>query len=185
MKAFNPDRRSLFRRAAGGAAAAPVLGLPLNAWGSPLTTRSPTLEAFVETVIPGNRIDPSGDPGALEAGTLEFLRDVERRRLLPVPLPLVEFAVSYLLNALSMLHHVAPFARLKLEHRERIVHILEGVIGMPLYLRLIRAPFYTAVVNRVGYDYVGYPGPNPGSDDFSFREALSEPHPDSVAGNLP
>ncbi len=141
--------------------------------------------AFVETVIPGRATDPSGTGGALEAGTLEYLERVENARLFPVSLRVVHLAVTKTLGVYSRLRTLQRFDTLPLRDREKLVAELVRLPGVPLLLRLIRAPFYTGAVNRMGFDLIGYPGPNSGYEDFSFREVLASPEAGSQGGNLP
>jgi hypothetical protein len=153
---------------------------------SPFDT--PTFRAFIDTVVPGQASDPTGAPGSIEAGAFDFLEAVEKMKLLPVSLHVVQLLLSQALAAMAVAKHLRPFWSLTLEQRTRIVAAIQNVsvVPMPLLLRLMRAPFYTGAINHVGFDYLGYPGPNSGYvGDFSFGQALSWPEPGSVGGNLP
>ncbi|MBI3554975.1 MAG: hypothetical protein HY074_01775 [Deltaproteobacteria bacterium] len=144
-----------------------------------------TFEAFLEAVIPGSRSDPTKAPGAEEAGTIEFLTAMDVEKVFPVSIDLVCRILVKALDAVAYLRHLRPFCKLDLEKRARLVADLSLLPGMTLLLRLVRAPFYTAAVNRAGFDYLGYPGANHGYADFSFAQPISRPEPGSVCGNLP
>lgn len=152
---------------------------------NPLDT--PTFRALVDTVIPGCITDPTGAPGAIEAGTITALHQMDQMKIFPISLQLVHDLAEVLLNAAAFFTHFSSFVALDLEARTSVVHGLDQLPAVFLFLRLIRAPYYSAMTNRVGFDYLGYPGgPNPGYPDFSFNEAdISSPYPTSVGGNLP
>jgi hypothetical protein len=159
---------------------------PIPQRRSPFDTS--TFRAFIDTVVPGRSSDPTGAPGSLDAGAFEFLEEVEKMKLLPISLHVVQLLLTQALAAMSVARHFQPFWALSLEDRTRIVASIQNVsiVPMPLLLRLMRAPFYTGPISRVGFDYLGYPGPNSGYvGDHSFGAALSWPEPGSVAGNMP
>lgn len=146
---------------------------------------TPTFVAFLDTIIPGAGSDPEGGPGALEAGTLEYLERVESSKLFPISIDVIHFAATRALDTWAALGWFKTFPALDRRARETCVRQLQFVPGVPFLLRLARAPFYTGAINRVGFDWVGYPGPNTGYADFSFRQTLARPEPGSVEGNLP
>jgi hypothetical protein len=192
------NRRSWLKLGATTAASLGTLGNPVRALAmgkpkpqpgpgtAPNHFDTPTFQAFVETIIPGTRIDPTGAPGALEAETTAFLIAMEQSGIFPISLSFVQFALSAVLDLGAFFTHLRGFSQLSLEERTKLVAGLEWFPGMPFLLRLIRAPFYTATMNRVGWDYLGYPGPNSGYADFSFNEwDIAPPCPEAVGGNLP
>lgn len=144
-----------------------------------------TFEALAETIIPGALTDPLGHPGSTEADTIKYLWKVERSKLLPVPFGIIRGVISSLLNIKSYAKYRMSFAKLELKQREIIAASIEQLPGVPLFYRVIRAPFYTGALNDVGFKYFGYPGPNNGYKDFSFKQKIADSHPRSVNGNLP
>lgn len=144
-----------------------------------------TFEALIETIVPGKMNDPLGHPGSSEAESIKYLWKVERSKLLPVPFGLIRGLISTLLNVKSYTRYRKKFADLTQLQRELIAAKIEQIPGVPLFYRVIRAPFYTGAVNDVGFKYFGYPGPNNGYKNFSFKEELAPAHPRTVNGNLP
>jgi hypothetical protein len=147
---------------------------------------NPTFAAFLETVIPGPKHDPRGGPGALEVETPRYFDEMDRSGLFPISLTLVQVLVTHALTAVAVARHLRPFWALSQEQRERIVESVSGIIGLPFLLRLARAPFYVATVNRQGLDWIGLPvAPPEGYPRTSWGIPLSNPAPGSVNGNLP
>ena len=144
-----------------------------------------TFMALVETIVPGELTDPTKAPGAIEADTINYLWKVQKTKLLPVPIGLFRGVISSALNVSSFVQYRKGFYHLDRLEREKIVAKVESIPGVPLFYKVIRAPFYTGAMNDVGYKYFGYPGANKGYSDFSFKEKLAESHPRSVNGNLP
>ena len=145
---------------------------------------TPTFVAFIDTIIPGKESDPTQAPGAIEADTFEYLERVEKSKIFPISIDLIHFAVTQALDTASWFSRFVPFNNLALKDRQGMIEKLLFIPGIPFLLRLARAPFYTAAVNRVGFDYLGYPGPNEGYSDYSFREVLAKPEAGTVGGNL-
>ena len=194
MSRIIDQRRRGFLKTLAGAAGAAVPGAFVSraALGATARTEAERTEshnrafrALVDTLIPGKESDPTGAPGALEAGTVGFVDEMDKTHLLPVPLGVVQWVVCQALTTMALATHLKPFYRLALEERERIVGRLTRIKGMPLFLTLLRAPFYAGAGSRVGFDYVGYPGPNDGYEDFSFGDVQWLPDPAAVEGNLP
>ena len=144
-----------------------------------------TFEALIETIVPGKKNDPLGHPGSSEAESIKYLWKVERSKLLPVPFGIIRGVISTLLNLKSITKYRKKFANLTQSQREQVAATVEQIPGVPLFYRVVRAPFYTGALNDVGFKYFGYPGPNEGYKDFSFKEELAPAHPRSVNGNLP
>jgi hypothetical protein len=145
------------------------------------------LTALVDTVVPGRESDPEGSPGAIEAGTVQYLHLCDQRNILGswIRLRTLWNLALDALDVIAFAGFARGFAALDLEKRTAVVNRGTKIPGLSMLLRLIRAPFYTGTVNRVGWDYLGYPGPNEGFSDYSFGTELSSPHPSSVDGNLP
>ncbi|MAW06967.1 MAG: hypothetical protein CME61_01650 [Halobacteriovoraceae bacterium] len=146
---------------------------------------SKTLIALIETIVPGKETDPTKAPGGMEAKTFLYLQKVEKEKLLPLPFGLIKTLISGSLNVMSLFKFRKAFHKLSYAEREIIAIKLEKVPGVHLFYKVIRAPFYTGSINKVGFDYFGYPGPNNGYSDFSFKKKMADAHPNSVGGNLP
>jgi len=144
-----------------------------------------TFEALVETIVPGKKSDPLGHPGSSEAESIKYLWQVERSKLLPIPFGLIRGLISTLLNIKSYTKYRKGFSNLSQQQRELVALSVETIPGVPLFYRVVRAPFYTGAVNDVGFKYFGYPGPNNGYKDFSFKKKLAPSHPKVINGNLP
>ena len=148
-------RRSLIR----GAAISSITGHATNALAKGNNPyKEKTFEALIETIVPGKMSDPLGHPGSSEAESVKYLWKVERSKLLPVPFGLIRGLISTLLNIKSYTHYRKKFSKLNLEQREIVASSVETIPGVPLFYRVIRAPFYTGAVNDVGFKYFGYPG---------------------------
>ena len=177
------SRRSLFKSAAiTGVAAGSNIALA-NKENNPYEEK--TFEALIETIVPGKMSDPLGHPGSSEADSIKYLWKVERSKLLPVPFGLIRSVISTLLNIKSFTRYRKKFSNLTLLQRELVALSVEQIPGVPLFYRVIRAPFYTGALNDVGFKYFGYPGPNNGYKNFSFEEEISPAHPRTINGNLP
>ena len=55
-----------------------------------MSENNKTLMALIDTIVPGETIDPTGAPGGIEANTLLYLQRVEREKLLPLPFGLIK-----------------------------------------------------------------------------------------------
>jgi hypothetical protein len=147
--------------------------------------KSQTLQLLCQTIVPGGIEDTTGAPGALEAKTIEYLWRVERKKLLPVPLNIFGSLIISSLNTTSFFIYRKKFKNLDLKRREIVARKIEGLPGVHLFYKVIRAPFYTGAVNNIGYKYFGYPGANNGYFDYSYKQKLAKSHNRSVNGNLP
>ncbi len=146
---------------------------------------SGTFIALMDTIVPGSNSDPTGAPGAIEAGTSEFAEALNSSGVLPINLKMIEWVVSAALNTMAFFRYGRPFYKCDLSRRTRLVQILGRVSPVPLLYQFLRAPFYTGSINRVGFDYVGYPGANSGYADFSHGQVTWVPHPQTLEGNYP
>ena len=176
------NRRTLIK---GAAATTLASGASISYGRENNPYRQKTFEALIETIVPGKMSDPLGHPGSSEAESIKYLWKVERSKLLPVPFGLIRSVISSLLNIKSYAKYRKSFSKLDLRQREIIAANVEQIPGVPLFYRVVRAPFYTGAVNNVGFEYFGYPGPNNGYKEFSFKEKLADSHPRSINGNLP
>ena len=86
---------------------------------------------------------------------------------------------------MSLFKFRKAFHKLSYAEREIVAIKLEKVPGVHLFYKVIRAPFYTGSINKVGFDYFGYPGPNNGYSDFSFKKKWRMLNSNSAGGNLP
>lgn len=146
---------------------------------------SVTFVALMDTIVPGQYSDPTGAPGAVEAQTSEFCAALHASKVLPLNLRLIEWVVSAALNTMAFFTKGKGFHRCTLAHRTKLANTLSKISPVPLLYQLLRAPFYTGSMNRVGFDYTGYPGANDGYMDFSHGRVTWVPSPKTVGGNLP
>ncbi|MGB9735797.1 MAG: gluconate 2-dehydrogenase subunit 3 family protein [bacterium] len=146
----------------------------------PITDDEKTVYALCDTIIPGSSSDPTGAPGAVDVGTMDFVYDkfygvVQN---LPVILPLI--------NAEANKQYGKPLYELNLEQRTNVLKNVESMLDIidQIYM-FIKGPFYIGIMSRAGLDYMGDPGPNLGyrNDDFSFNQPMSREM--TVDGNLP
>lgn len=161
----------------------------LLAAGSPRPQQSPfatpTFIALAETIIPGHFSDPNGTPGAIETGTIEYLERVEKAGVLPFSLLSIQGWVTFALDTYSLFTRGATFANLGANQKVEVASDFYRLMPVPLLYRLFRATYYTGAQNRLGWDNLGYPGPNQGYEDYSFKETLARSDPRSMDGNLP
>ena len=165
--------------------AASASGLKASEVESKNPFENQTLQLLCQTIVPGGIEDATGAPGALEAKTIEYLWRVERKKLLPVPLNIFGSLIISSLNTASLFMYRKKFKNLDLNRREIIARKVEGLPGVHLFYKVIRAPFYTGAVNDIGYKYLGYPGANNGYIDYSYKQKFAISHTRSVNCNLP
>jgi hypothetical protein len=148
---------------------------------SPETEEEKTIYALCETVVPGRQTDPDGEPGAIEAGAMLVLNDRD------YPAKDYISGVAGILNITAISRYKKKFHALEMEEREEVLGIVEDAFyPISLLIRFIKASFFDALVNDVGYRYLNYPGPNLGyidDKDFGFRKKMSEELTDD--GSLP
>lgn len=130
-----------------------------------------TLVALVETIVPGKRTDPLGNPGAYEADVFRFLEANYFDGQNYARIALV------VLNIFSVMRYGKGFKNLDRIKRERLVRFLEIKFPfMVLLSRMIRCPFFCADFNTVGTDFYNWPGPNFGyfkDPTYSYRRKMS------------
>jgi len=147
---------------------------------NPETEEERTMTALADTIVPGKDSDPDGSPGAIEAGALIVLYD----RYYPAYDYITP--ISRLLNSSAFTKYGKNYYELELGEREVVLsEVEEGFPPLSLLIKFIKASFYDALINDVGYKYLEYPGPNLGykDDGFSFGKKMSEEMTDD--GSLP
>ena len=216
-------RRSFLVRAAALAAAWTIcpwrIGVP-SAFGqemgrqeTDLPGMKETLEAFADTLIPGQKRFP-GDraiagvvsgPGAVQAGAIEMMNfpPVDLKATLDgLFVILTVYAVAYALSHGIVLDPtVPPFVALDFASRTALlVEILDGSGPVqPAFYGLASVSFFayntagylpTVVAIRDGHPglaAIGFPPPNPDGvwrfPEFSYGRVLARPHPHSHGGN--
>ncbi|MBI2890383.1 MAG: hypothetical protein HYY13_06310 [Nitrospirae bacterium] len=122
-----------------------------------------TLEALIDTAIPGSQDDPSGAPGGVEACVLSTFYD---------PFFSLEYAVPVVVgdvDSAAKRMFGRPFADLGLAERTQVVLEREGqdvqAAGFSVYslvFAFFRLAFYSGVLTDVGPELAGFPGPNLG-----------------------
>jgi len=136
----------------------------------PVTDVEKTLAAVLDTVVPGKESDPEGAPGAVEACAMNILLD----GYFPFK-PYTDFFAN-VVDQLAGDAYGKPFAQLPLPQRvEVLVQAQDSLPLLRLAFRAIRSAFFGGAYNGLGFDYVGYPGPNVGwrhLPESSFRRAM-------------
>lgn len=158
-----------------------ISGLELLAHATEPVYPEETMEAFADTIIPGPTSDPEGSVGGVEAGALEVLYD-PYYRLKPF---ISTLAID--LNQTSLKWYSKLFKHLDLSKRTEIVLFKDDNSQIKsvyeLAELLVKVAFYGAIINSVGTDYISFPGPSSGYDDYSFNEKFAEEATED--GNLP
>ena len=146
-----------------------------------MTDDQHVVAAIIDTVVPGAETDPSGAPGALEAGALNLIYD----RFYPA-LDYLD-SVIFLVERTAIQEFSASFEDLDLEQRQQVLLAAQETLPFLRHLyRFIKSVFFADLHGGVGSDYVDFPGPNLGyveHPDFSFRRPMSQEKSDD--GNLP
>lgn len=215
-----PDlsRRQLLRAVAAGAAAVPLLDAAASAQPDrqpdPVSDRA-TLEAFSDTIVPGQRRSRSDrvvagaarGPGAVQAGAWRLLNDPDVGLAPGLP------GLAAALNAEAVTEAaraglapdptVPPFVALPFGHRTRLAERLLGGTGPDQVVWFALAAiamlaFHTAAhLDTAEAVRHGHPGlawlrfPAPDADDlwryehYSYRRRLARRHPRTTAGGHP
>lgn len=133
---------------------------------------------FCDTVVPGSHRDPTGAPGAIDAGASALFLDPELPALAFVPI-LVAF-----LDVVSNTQKGVPFAALAAIDRDEVLDAaLVGLDLLDFAVQLAKLAFLSTA--EAGC-WLGYPGPNPGYIDdplLSFGVAVASER--TIDGNLP
>lgn len=134
------------------------------------------LGSYLSTLVPGPGDDPSGGPGAVEAGAIDQL-------VAQAPY-VIPFLVADLTTA-TLAAHGQPFPALGYPEREALVveafadptrsvyHLIALAIGA--------GTFYGDFRNRAGGDWLGFPGPADGYlDTWTERTGHGQPEAEAV-----
>jgi enediyne biosynthesis protein E8 len=210
-------RRALLTRTAALAAAWTVCPWPIgvpSAFGQGMDRPSmtQTLEAFADTLIPGEKRFPAdraiagvvSGAGAVQAGAIEMLDFVgftlEQLAFLAFLLNVHAFAYAAG-HGIGLTLKVPPFVELDFASRTALlVEILDGNgLDQGVFYGLASVCFVayhtagnlpTAEAIRKGHPglaAIGFPPPDPDGiwrfPEFSYRRVLAVPHPDSRRGN--
>lgn len=145
--------------------------------GAPDTPHGRAIAAFCDTVVPGRHRDPTGAPGAIDAGAPALFFDPE----LPAA-PLVPLLVL-VLDAKARELRRTLFERLTpAERDDALAQILEEADVMAFAVQLAQLAYFSSAV---GGEHLGYPGANPGyvdHPDLSFGGPQSRER--TTDGNL-
>jgi hypothetical protein len=215
------DRRALLRGLAAAVAALPVLPALGTVMAQPAAATTlgswpvSTLEAFADTLIPGERRSSSDHavagaapgPGAVQAGviTLLTLPELPLNPLLPAVAALLDArATAYAISRLILLPlDRPPFVGLAFDHRTNVVADLfqPGDPDRPVWQLLsflVGLAFDTAAHRHTGQALAeGHPGlvwigfPPPDADGLwrfpahSYGRALAAPHPATTPSGSP
>jgi hypothetical protein len=143
--------------------------------------RLETMKAFADTIIPGPTSDPEGSVGGVESGALAVLLDPYYGMR-----PFIGLLARNL-NRTSLWWYGKLFKDLDLRQRSAIVLFKDENALIKLgYLQaenLVKLAFYGAIINNQGTDYISFPGPAFGYDDYSFNEQFAGEA--TKDGNLP
>jgi len=146
-----------------------------------LTDDEKKVAAIVDTVVPGEDVDPDGIPGARESCALNLIYDefYPFVQALPFMLLLVDTKAGSL--------HGKTFMECTFNERTKVLREAEDSLPLiRLAYRFIRSTFYASTYNMVGAAHLNWPGPNLGytdHPDFSFNAPLSREL--TRDGNLP
>jgi hypothetical protein len=176
--AWTLSRRRLLVASAGLVASwsvRPVRALPA-ALGRVVDPVSLTLQRYVSTLVPGPDEDPTGSPGAVEAGAVDQLREQ-----VPYLVPLLVAD----LDAAALATFRRPFASLGYARRERLlVTAFTQPSRRALHLAAMAVgagTFYGDFRNRVGGAHIGFPGPSDGYlASWTDRTGHGQPQRDAI-----
>lgn len=157
-----------------------VTGLP-TLGGAPDTLVGHAIACLCDTVIPGAYRDPTGAPGAIDAGVPALFFD----RALPAA-GLVAL-IRAVLDGVATEVGGRPFARISIEQRETALQLaLDRVPEAEFAVQLVRLGYFAS---PIAARHLGYPGANPGyrnDPDFSFGdEPLATEVTLATDGNYP
>jgi hypothetical protein len=204
-----PDlsRRQLLRAIAAGVAATPLLEVPASAAKPDPASDRATLEAWSDTIVPGERrwrgdrvvAGATAGPGAVQAGVWRLLNDPEVGLAPALP------ALSAALNAeaateaaqaglvldptvpplvaLPFRHRTALAQRLLVKtHRDQLVWYALAAMAMLAFHTAAQLNTVEAVRNgHPGLAWLRFPAPDPDGlwryPQFSYRRPLARRHP--------
>ncbi|MFF3563828.1 DUF5987 family protein [Streptomyces sp. NPDC002574] len=216
------DRRAVLRGLAAAVAALPVLGTGAGtaaaaaaatpAYGSwPVST----LEAFADTLVPGERRGPSdravagaaAGPGAVQAGAVALLTapELPLAPLLPGIATLLDArATGYAVTHLILLPlDRPPFVGLAFDHRTAVTaglfqpddpdrpvwQLLSFLVGLAFDTAAHLHTAQALADGHPGLTWIGFPAPGPDGlwrfPDHSYGRALAAPHPATTPSGSP
>lgn len=212
------DRRAVLRGLAAAVAALPALGTAaappaaaaaLGSW--PVST----LEAFADTLIPGEKRSSSDravagaapGPGAVQAGVITLLSspDLPLNPLLPGIAALLDArATAYAISRLILLPiDRPPFVGLSFDHRTAVVaglfqsgdpdraiwQLLSFLVGLAFDTAAHRHTAQAVAEGHPGLVWTGFPPPDADGlwryPDHSYGTALATPHPATTPSGSP
>jgi hypothetical protein len=212
------DRRAVLRGLAAAVAALPALGTAaatpaaaaaLGSW--PVST----LEAFADTLIPGEKRSPSdravagaaSGPGAVQAGAIALLTspDLPLSPLLPGIAALLDArATAYAVSRLILLPlDRPPFVGLAFDHRTAVVgglfqaddpdrpvwQLLSFLVGLAFDTAAHRHTTQALAEGHPGLVWIGFPQPDADGlwryPAHSYGTALAAPHPATTPSGSP
>ena len=145
----------------------PDVDLP-HLGGAPDNATGWSVAVFVDTALPGKRLDPTGVAGALDVGVPSMFFDPE--------LPAAAFVTFLAVLLDSVAEKIVPgktFGTLPLDQRDEAVDEALKLELMSFALQLVKLGYYSSPTAAC---ILGYPGANPGYIDnrhFSFKRAMS------------
>jgi hypothetical protein len=179
------------------------------------TVETMTLEAFADTIVPGEKRSPddraiagvSEGAGAVEAGALELLRTPATGVTAGLPYlsqAANDHARAYAAEAgLELDDTVPPFVALPFEHRTKLVQRLtapghpekDGWVGLALFCNMAfdsAAHLHTAEAIAAGHPgllAMGWSAPDPDGlwrfPNYTYGRKLAEIHPDTTPSGSP
>jgi enediyne biosynthesis protein E8 len=219
------SRRALLKSVAALAAATTISPWPIGALSafaqrtglaakqvrasdSDVDPKTLTLEAYADTLIPGEKRFPDDvaiagvvtGPGAVQGGAIDMMNFVGFG---PTLAPLIDLAaLAYaLLNKIPLDPALPPFVSLNFAQRTALLvqllapnALFRGVysgLAALCFVAFNTAGYLDTVVaieqGHPGLTAIGFPAPNPDGKwrfpDFSYQRVLAKPHPRSKNGN--
>ncbi len=212
------DRRVVLRGLAAAVAALPTLGTAAAAPAAAAALGSwpvSTLEAFADTLVPGERRSSSDravagaapGPGAVQAGAIALLAspDLPLNPLLPGIAALLDArATAYAVSRLILLPlDRPPFVGLSFDHRTNLVaglfqaddldravwQLLAFLVGLAFDTAAHRHTAQALAEGHPGLVWTGFPPPDADGlwryPSHSYGTALAEPHPATTPSGSP
>ncbi|MBI1747375.1 MAG: hypothetical protein HYR55_12400 [Acidobacteria bacterium] len=145
-----------------------------------------TLGALFDAVVPGpfepsfpeEVEDPEGAPGAIEGKVVRFWEKILPQSLGWLNVGFLKLWVKDLDLYAFVFHRGRKFKDLRLSERQDKIQLMMWIIpGYHLKywtaLMLVKAAFYADLADEsrqfIGRNYIGFPGPNSGFDDYSYE----------------
>ncbi len=143
----------------------------------PKTHTQKTIEAFLDTIIPGEMNDPERKPGAEEGCVINVFYDPSFFQWFSSPLELL----AKDLDAFSIKAYDRKFIELNFEERTHLLIERENYFYYPAIAFALVA-FYSGWYNPAGLKLMGFV-PNAGVSDTSYGKKFAEEM--TLDGNLP